>query len=240
LQRYVYPFADAIIAVSSDLADALSKSARLARSQIKVIFNPAFDERQLASSEPPPHPWLEDRAVPVIVGAGRFRPQKDFSTFLKVVAKVSNQRPVRAVLLGDGEQADALRQQAESLGLSDNVLFPGFVSDVSPWLRGADIFLMTSRWEGFGNILVQALAARCSVVSTSCPDGPSEILDKGRFGLLAPVGDVEALTDAVLTVLDRPFEPQAQYERACQFTVTRSTDQYEALFGELVRKATQP
>lgn len=237
LQRYIYPLADEIIAVSTDLADALAKSAHIDRNKIKVIFNPAFDERAPLFEAAPPHRWLDDNSTPLIVGAGRFRPQKDFSTFLKVIAQVAAERPVRAILLGDGEESEALQQQAAELGIAERVLFPGFVSDVGPWLRGADTFLMTSLWEGFGNILVQALAARCSVVSTDCPDGPSEILGNGRFGLLAPVGDVEALTQAVLTVLEQPFEPQAQYDRACDFTVVRSTDQYESLFRDLVAKA---
>ncbi|WP_454762124.1 glycosyltransferase [Caulobacter segnis] len=234
LQPFIYPWADAIIAVSTDLADALSKFARLPRRRIEVVYNPAYDERSpVTTLSEAPHPWLRDRATPTVVGAGRFRDQKDFSTMLKVIAAVAAERPVRAIILGDGEQRDALKAEAAMLKLNGIVDFPGFVENVGDWLAFSDVFMLTSKWEGFGNILVQALAAGCDIVSTDCPDGPREILDGGRFGHLAPVGDVSALVVALNAALDAPPARETQHSRALDFTVTRSADRYESLFREL-------
>jgi glycosyltransferase involved in cell wall biosynthesis len=184
-----------------------------------------------------PHPWLRDKTTPVVVGAGRFRDQKDFSTMLKVIAAVAAERPVRAIILGDGELRDALKAEAATLKLDGIVDFPGFVENVGDWLAFANVFMLTSKWEGFGNILVQALAAGCDVVSTDCPDGPGEILDGGRFGHLAPVGDVPALAAALNASLDAPPAREIQHSRALDFTVTRSADRYESMFRELSQGA---
>jgi len=238
LQPFIYPWADAIIAVSTDLAEALCKFARLPRERIEVVYNPAYDERfPVTTLSEAPHPWLRDKTTPVVLGAGRFRDQKDFSTMLKVVASVAAERPVRAIILGDGELRDALKAEAATLKLDGIVDFPGFVERVGDWLAFSDVFMLTSKWEGFGNILVQALAAGCDVVSTDCPDGPREILDNGRFGRLAPVGDVAALTAALTASLDAPAARATQRSRALDFTVSRSVDRYEAMFRELSQSA---
>ncbi|MCY1237451.1 4-alpha-N-acetylgalactosaminyltransferase [compost metagenome] len=102
------------------------------------------------------------------------------------------------------------------------------------WFQFAKIFALTSIWEGFGNVLVQALAEGCSIVSTDCPNGPREILAKGKYGALVPVGDAAALSAAFKRVLEGdPFDPDAQKSRARDFSVKQSADNYEKLFQSL-------
>lgn len=235
-QPYLYPKADAIVAVCKALADDLSTYARLPRKSIGVIYNPAFDED--AFSQPPQgtHPWLDEKSIPVIISAGRLVRQKDYATLIKAFAILRKERAARLIILGEGPKREELEALIDLLGVRDDVALPGFRSNISEFLMKADVFALTSIWEGFGNVLVQALAARNSIVSTDCPNGPGEILADGEFGTLTPVEDPEAFAIALRDVLDKPFDPEKQYERAQLFSVKRSCDAYEALFSDLVRK----
>lgn len=236
LQPHLYPLADAIVAVCHDLADDLASFARLPRQSIRVIYNPAFgavtsDERSAT------HPWLDGKTMPVIVAAGRLMPQKDLPTLLRGFARLLRVGPARLLILGDGPLRGELEHLVGQLGVKDNVALPGFVPNIAPYLAKADVFALTSLWEGFGNVLVQALGAGCSIVSTDCRNGPREILADGRHGRLVPVGDHAALATALGQVLDQPFDQSVQRERASAFSVEKSALAYEALFAELMAKA---
>ncbi|SFV28519.1 Glycosyltransferase involved in cell wall bisynthesis [Devosia crocina] len=234
LQPFVYPLADAIVAVSAGLADALAKSARLSRDTIRVIYNPAFCDDAGNKDRPALHPWLLDKDRPVILAAGRLMAQKDFATLIRAFALVRAQRPARLIILGEGPERPRLEALLDELGLESDVAMPGYRSDIRPFLAEADVFALTSIWEGFGNVLVEALGAGCSIVSTDCPDGPAEILADGRYGTLVAVGDEAGLCSALIRALDRPFDPQEQRQRARHFSVARSADAYETLFQHLV------
>ncbi|WP_377292343.1 glycosyltransferase [Rhizobium sp. SG2393] len=237
LQPFLYPRADAIVAVCKALADELAEYARLPRERIRVIYNPAFDEDAFAEPQAETHPWLDDKTVPVIISAGRLAIQKDYGTLLRAFALLRKKRPARLLILGEGPQRTELEALIAELGIKDDVDLPGFRNNISAYLSKADIFALSSIWEGFGNVLVQALAARCSIVTTDCRNGPGEIVDGGKYGALVPVGDAEAFAAALDRVLDNPFDPDAQFERAQLFSVRRSSDTYENLFDTLVRKS---
>ena len=105
---------------------------------------------------------------------------------------------------------------------------PGFVSNPEGWMRAADLFVMSSAWEGFGNVLVEAMACGTPVVSTDCPSGPSEILEGGKWGRLVRVGDPAALAKAMSEALDDPSPPDVR-QRAAYFSVDRAVDAYLSL-----------
>lgn len=235
LQPTAYRLADAIVAVSEELADDLSVYTRIPRDRIRVHYNPAYDDRAPpASGSTALHPWLADRTTPTIVAAGRFVEQKNFAFLLRVVARIRLQRPVRLILLGDGPLNGDLRATAVDLNLTDAVAFPGFVPDVMPWFEHGDVFALTSIWEGFGNVLVQALAAGCGVVATQCRSGPAEILAHGRYGRLVAPDDEAGFAQAVIETIDAPWDRTVLRERAERFSLTRSADSYETLFSALV------
>jgi glycosyltransferase involved in cell wall biosynthesis len=167
---------------------------------------------------------------PAIATAGRLVAVKDHRTLLEAFAALSASRPARLVVFGEGPLGAELQAYAKSLGIADRVLFAGYVNDPAACYAAADLFVLSSTSEGFGNVLIEAMAAGVPVVSTDAPHGPREILADGRFGALVPVGDAPALALAMAAMLDRPTSEIALKSRAADFTVQRIGDKYEALF----------
>ncbi len=225
-----YRHADAVVAVSKHVAEDLAACTRLAREQIEVIYNPVVTpELPAAAREAPPHPWLKSRSEPVIMGAGRLTPAKDFATLLRAFARLRRRRPARLILLGEGEERAALEALAERLDVRADLSMPGFVDNPYAYMRAASVFVLSSRWEGFGNVLVEAMACGTPVVSTDCPGGPAEILAGGTFGPLVPVGDANALAAAIGAVLEAPTPREELVRRAQDFGLERAVDGYLSL-----------
>lgn len=203
LMRRAYPKADGVVAVSKGVANDLEKTLGLSRERIQVIYNPVVTPRILEmSQEPIAHEWFDSVQPPVILSAGRLTPPKDYPNLLRAFKRVRARREVRLMILGEGEEREALEQYAEKLGIHDDVLLPGFVTNPYAYMRAAAVFVLSSRWEGFGNVLAEALACGAPVVSTDCPSGPAEILDYAGEGLLVPVGNAFELSKAINKVLD--------------------------------------
>jgi glycosyltransferase involved in cell wall biosynthesis len=230
LLRRAYLQADAIVTVSDGLADDLAARAELPRDRITRVYNPVIGPDLLPkASQPLDHPWFATGAPPVILGAGRLHPQKDFATLIRALAALRSRRPARLVILGartDAEYAVALQALAAELGVAQVVEMPGFARNPFAFMSRAAVFVLSSRYEGLGNVLIEALACGTPVVSTDCPSGPAEVLDNGRFGRLVPVGDVAALARAIEDVLDNPPPAQSLRARAKLFTVERAIDHY--------------
>ena len=140
------------------------------------------------------------------------------------------------ILGGDDSSADqmAVRQQLQSLatelGVADEVGLLGYQPNPQDYLRSARVFVLSSRYEGFGNVIVEALLAGCPVVSTDCPSGPSEILERGTYGQLVPPDDVDALARAILRALDTAPEPEVLRRRGREFSPERAAGKYQQLF----------
>lgn len=225
--RRAYPHADAIIAVSQGVADDLSRVTMIPRERITAIYNPVVSAELVAKSQVPlDHPWLRTGEPPLILGIGRLHRQKDFPTLLRAFARVREVCPTRLVLLGEGAERHALEQLAADLHLTADLSLPGFVDNPFPWLARANVFVLSSIWEGFANVLVEALACGCPVVSTDCPSGPAEILDRGIYGPLVPVGDEQALAKAILSVLQCPIDRARLRARAAIFSLDAAVDRY--------------
>jgi glycosyltransferase involved in cell wall biosynthesis len=187
--------ADALIAVSRGLKRQLERLPTLLRMPIECIWNPiidpAFAERLAA---PLKLPLAVRTDLPWVVAAGRLHPQKDYPTLLRAFAGVTRRIPAQLLILGEGDERAALEALAQSLGIRNEVQFLGYVENPLSIMRRAQVFALTSTEEGFGNVLVEALAAGAAVVATDCPHGPREILRDEEFGRLVDIGDVAALT----------------------------------------------
>ncbi len=234
--RRLYPRIDAFITVAGPVADDIAAIGRLPRERFTVIPNPTVaPELPRLAATPPDHPWLhparDGERPPVILGAGRFKHQKDFATLLRAFARLTEQRDARLLLLGDGPDRDALEALAAELGLTDRVDFPGFQSNPAAWMAAADLFVLSSRYEGAPNVLVEALACGTPVVATDCPSGPRDILDGGRHGPLVPVGDATAMADAMAATLDAPRPADELQAAVADYTIPVATQRYlEVLF----------
>lgn len=226
LLHLAYRHAAAIICPTEAIADDLAALCGIARARIDVLPNPVIGADTTArAAQAPAEPWFGE-SVPVFVAAGRMTPVKDFATLLAAFARVAGARPARLVLLGEGPLRDALADEAAALGIADRVRLPGAVDDPLPWFARAAAVVSSSRYEGFGNVLVEALACGTPVVSTDCPGGPRAILDGGRYGRLVPVGDAEALAAAMLAALDRRADAALLHEGAARYTIECAGDAY--------------
>lgn len=228
----LYRLADRIVAVSEGVADDLAIAAQLSRERIDVVYNPIVGSRiaNLAQAEPP-HPWLRDKSVPVVLGIGRLDTQKDFANLLRAFAVVHRSRKTRLVILGEGPERAALLSLATEHGLAEDTLLPGFVSNPYAWLRHASLFALSSAWEGLPTVLVEALACGVPVVATDCRHGPREILANGVFGRLVPPHDPAALAEAISAVLEAPPLSARLVERAADFTIDKAVGRYERLMA---------
>ena len=227
MMRFFYKWAHFIVAVSKGVADDIIQITGLPSDKIKVIYNPVvtpdIEER---AAEPVDNALLMDDTIPVILGIGRLTKQKDFHTLIRAFIQVRKTRHCRLVILGDGGDLDTLRSLARDGGVEDDVAFPGFQNNPFAWLAKSNLFVLSSRWEGFGIVIVEALALGIPVVSTDCPNGPSEILKDGKYGSLVPVEDPTALSEAILRALENPLSPEILKKAAEEYTAEKIGGEY--------------
>jgi len=231
LIRLLYPRANHIIALSDGIKHDLADNFDIPEDLITILPNPKRIDSIIESAdrEPPPEMVFTE---PVILAVGRLVEQKDFHTLIRAFHHLNKQRPSQLVILGEGPERESLMRLAEELGILERVCLPGFVDNPYKFMSNADMLVLSSRWEGFGNVLVEALACGTPVVSTSC-SGPEFILESGRFGLLTPVGDHEALSKSMMTTIDNPPAPGMLRERATDFSIDRViSDYHTVLFND--------
>lgn len=221
------PQADGIVAVSRGVADRWSRAAGIPRGRFTTIYNPVVgpDLPRLAAAVPD-HPFFAPDAPPVILGVGRLAKEKDFATLVRAFTSVRERQPARLLILGEGPGRARLERQAADLDLAGEVSFPGHVENPYAFMARAGVLASSSRSEGLGIALIEALACGCPVVSTDCPVGPAEILESGRYGRLTPVGDPAALAEAILATLRKPPARERSRARGRWFTVERAVREY--------------
>lgn len=229
--HHVFPRADGIVTVSQGAADDLAQFAQLDRRSIQVIYNPVVGELPERSAvECAPVGWWQGEHKRLLA-VGTLKPIKGYDTLLDAFARLRAHADARLLILGEGSERGALEAQVQRLGLQGQVFLPGFVKEPGPYYQRADLFVLSSNAEGFGNVVVEALAVGTPVVSTDCLSGPREILAYGRFGRLVPVGDTAALAEAMAQSLATDHDREALWARAQDFSIEKAVDQYEALLA---------
>lgn len=230
----VYPRADAIVTVSNGVSDDLAALTGLPRDRLTTIYNPVVWPGLVEqSSHPVSHPWFAAGEPPVLLAVGRLEKSKDYPMLIEAFARLRAERPARLVILGEGRLRPDLEARIEQLGITDDVGLPGWVDNPYAWMRQARLFVLSSAWEGLGNVLIEAMACGCPVVSTDCDSGPREILANGRYGTLVPVGAAAAFTRAMASALDCPAEPDDLRRRADDFSVRQAAERYQILIQTL-------
>lgn len=225
-----YRLAAARVGVSDGTCADMAALSHMAPDRFTTIHNPVRPAVQPAPDAlRAAHAlWATDR--PRILTVGNLKPVKNYPLLLRAFAAMA--RPeARLMLLGQGGNEAALRALASDLGIADRVIFAGFHPDPSPFYATADLFVLSSDHEGFGNVIVEALSFGLPVVSTDCPAGPAEILEGGRFGRLVPVGDAPALARAMEDALAAPADRDALIRRASDFAPEIAARKYLDLLG---------
>jgi glycosyltransferase involved in cell wall biosynthesis len=246
-----YRFADTIVANSKGSADDLAKTLKISRDKINVIYNPTVtSDIAIKVQEPVNHNWINDKDIFLFLGTGRLTKAKDFKTLINALAKTKeilrqiqndNIKDIKLIILGEGEERKHLEELIKELGMENDIDMPGFVNNPYAYMAKADLFVLSSKWEGLPNVLIEAMACGTPVISTDCPSGPSEILENGKYGELFSVGDSKALAEKINYVLTLPEEKKKRIiEKARKsveerFSVEKIVGEYEKLYEELVK-----
>lgn len=237
LYRHLLPASAAIIAISRGVRDDLVSEFAVCEDRIEVIYNPCdFERVERLARETPDR--LIDWNVPTVVAVGRLAKQKGFPHLLVAFAAVARTRSAQLLILGEGPDRTALTRQATQLGIADRVLMPGFRSNPFAYVARSRVFVLSSLWEGFGNVIVEAMACRVPIISTDCPAGPAEILTHEVNGLLVPPSDPDALATALARVLDDPSLgarlTRAASVRMRDFSIDTGIDAYHGVLGRAI------
>ena len=191
-RRLIYPIADAVAIQTEEGADWFRRWTRVKRlvvvpNAVRYSQDPSVEANEATATA----------SQPFILAIGRFEKQKGFDLLLKAFHRSGLMRKGWSLaILGEGPERSALEQQAAELGIAPALTMPGFV-DVTPWLKQADLFVLSSRFEGFPNVLVEAMQMRRACISFACPSGPRDLIENNRNGLLVPVEDVDGLSEAL-------------------------------------------
>lgn len=230
IQRMVIRHADLVLGVSEGVVRDLQDRYRVPaarRKKFHAIHNPLFEERIIQmSTEPIAEKAFNTNAVKLIT-VGRLVKQKDHETLFRAFALTITQIPGAVLfVVGVGGEESRLRKLAADLGIASQVIFLGYTQNPYAYVAKCDLFVLSSQYEGFGNVIVEALATGTNVVSTDCPSGPAEILDNGAYGFLSPVGDAAQLSQTILTALHNPKPAALLQERAREFGIDAIARKY--------------
>jgi glycosyltransferase involved in cell wall biosynthesis len=238
---HLYHRADAVVALSGGVGESLVRMDPRLRSRLRVIPNAALDQDVIAGAKVPVAREGVRPDERLLLACGRLTEQKGYPDLLRAVAQVRRQRPVRLWVLGEGPDRAELERLRANLGLDGVVEFLGFRPNPYAYMAAADLFVLSSHWEGFGNVIVEAMASGAPVVSTDCPYGPGEIIEPEKSGLLVPVGDPTALANAMLRILGdadlRSRLSQGGRERAHAFEAQLVARAYGDVFRSVARHA---
>lgn len=235
--RVLLPLANSTIAVSKGVAEDLARVFSLRRESISVIYNPIItSDFDTLSQQQIDWPWA-DHDVPVVVFVGRLCPEKRLDLLLSSLLPSLSAGQARLLVVGSGPQSDWLQRKIGSCGIETVCVLVGFVNNVLPYIRQSTVLVLASDYEGFGNVLVEAMGCGTQVVSTDCPHGPREILVNGLFGQLVPVGDSLAMRHAILQCIQGSsyIAPESLKERASAFSAQSAASAYLKILAGLER-----
>lgn len=226
-------FCDKLICVSKGLKNEIKELTNYKKEKLTSIPNPielVTQEDKVQVTEV----LKKQLKGHVFLSVGRLKKVKNIPLLLKSFKIVSEKIEATLIVLGDGPDYKSLKKFVESIGIKDKVHFMGFTTNCKPYYKIADTFVLSSDSEGFGNVIVEALAEGCTVVSTNCPYGPKEILNNGTYGYLAEANNEEKLAEMMLKSIDTPFPKQQLKQRALFYAPSSISEQYLGVINSLV------
>lgn len=232
--RLLYPRASRVVTVSRGAVEGLGRIFTGGALSVEVIPNPIDIQRVRTSAAETASAFAD---VPVILAVGRLVPEKRFPDLIRAYELVRREIPCHLQIVGEGPERGSLQALTERLGLS-GVSLPGFDKNPFPAMKKASVLVLSSEREGFGNVLVEAMALGTPIVATNCPHGPGEILEQGRWGRLVPVGDIPAMASAIVeTLRQRPVSADDLMRRAEAFDEHHAIQAYLRVLDEVARRA---
>jgi glycosyltransferase involved in cell wall biosynthesis len=217
---YVYNFTDGSISMSKGVEKDLLENGLTIES--KYIYNPIFLDLMIDKSK-----GMSNDSRKTFIAIGRIVPQKNFSLLIEAFSLVNNEFESTLIILGEGPLRSDLEKQIADLGLTKNVFLEGFVDNPYQYIKNADVFVLTSLWEGFGNVIVESLALGTQVVSTDCDSGPNEILENGKYGFISSAFHKFELARLMIEALNNPIDSDLLIKRGKQFSVESSAKKYK-------------
>ncbi len=226
LAKVLYKIPEKFVAVSGGVADDFSFRMGVKRKKIKVIYNPVYSPAEEEVISNPVFDQFISNGKKFIISVGRFTHAKDHPTLIKAFSLVREKMDISLILLGEGPLREEIEALIAQYSLQKHVLLLGFVSNPSYYIKRAEALVVSSRFEGFGNVIVEGLGVGTPIVSTDCPSGPSEILEKGKYGKLVPIENPAALAQGIIESLQTTYNPAILINRAKDFSISRIADQY--------------
>ncbi|MFA1821456.1 glycosyltransferase [Virgibacillus oceani] len=235
----LYKLTGKVIALSNGVKDNIVKRYKVKQEKIRVIYNPVdvnsitehMENGQIAEE----HKYIFQDDAKIIITAGRLVKDKDHETLIEAFAKVQEEINTKLVILGEGELEENLKTQAKTLHLQDKIHFIGFQRNPYVYFKYTDLFVLSSRREGFGHVLTEALATGTPIVSTNCRPGAIEVLAGGEYGILCEMGDADDMAEKIINTLKLESNKTQEIidkgiRRANEFHARKIVKQYEEVF----------
>lgn len=240
--RLTYKRADLIISQSKGMSRDIIAFMKADVRKVQLVHNPTITPSIFKQAQQPTsHIWFDQKDKPIVLAGGRLKPQKDFTTLIHAFAKVRQQiSDARLVILGEGPQRQVLENLVAQLGIAEYVDLVGFQENPYAFIAMADVFVLSSQYEGLPNILIEALALGKEIVATDCDSGPAEILKYGRYGKLVPTDDPDQMADAILDSLEEPFACSRQLQSIEDFNQDSQVEKYVGIFSRLLEEDKRP
>jgi glycosyltransferase involved in cell wall biosynthesis len=232
--RLSHPRASGLVAVSRGAAVDLARLIGIPDASISVIYNPVVTsdiQPRLPADQAERRDLWQGSFSNFIISIGTLKKQKNHLLLLDAFADLAVELDAGLVILGEGPMRPRLERRICELSLQDRVRLPGFDPKPELWLRVADLFVLSSDYEGFANVIPESLACGLPVVSTACPYGPDEILVHGKHGILVSVGNKESLVNGIREGLSRQWNVTELQRRALDFSTSKQSDSYLRMFG---------
>jgi len=236
-----YKRANRVVCLSKGVMKDVINRYNIPKNKVITIYNPIdiSNIKKLLKNDPEGCPWLRDdqKKTFKIIATGRLIPQKGFDILIKSLFRLKD-IPWTLCILGEGREKHFIQNLAAQLGIFNRIFMPGFVNNPYAWMKCADLFVLSSRWEGFGHVIAEAMVCGTPVLATKCPSGPEEIINNNIDGLLCEPNSVEDLASKIKWLYENPDirkkYSQVAKESVKRFDVKNIIKEYEELFNELV------
>lgn len=230
--KFFYGFADSIIAVSNSIkSDLVTLGA--SKNRIKVIYNPLHQNYQNPNEvyNKKIIGWLKANDINII-SVGELKESKNFLNLVKSIDIIKNkfQKKINLLILGDGDKRSQIEQYIVDHNLQKNIFLPGWVPDPIPYMKLSNLFVLSSDYEGFGLVIIEAFSVGLNVVSTNS-SGPAEILKGGELGSLCQLNDSSSMAEAIIVALKNPLPKEILVRRAAEFKPKKIIQEYERILN---------